>query len=241
MRESVRVRWKSVGIVAGWIAGAVVAAAVLAVGWALVRYPLTWDRPLPDIHASTDPAAVERGRYIVYGPGRCADCHTPESAKAILNQGGTVPLTGGSGEHTYLGTWTAPNLTPDPATGIGEVSDGQFARMMRYGVDREGHAALPFMDPFADMTDADLAAVISFLRSQPPGVPPRHTVNLLGRLALVYFIRPYAPTRPVRADLAPEPTAAYGEYLARALAGCSACHTARDLQTGAYLSPPFSG
>jgi mono/diheme cytochrome c family protein len=239
----VRIGWRSIGL--GVLAGAatLLAVAVGAVLLAMFRYPRTWDRPVPDVHALTDSAVIERGRYIVYGPGRCADCHTPDEARDTLNRGETVPLTGGPGERTYLGTWTAPNLTPDPTTGIGRVTDGQLARMLRYGVNRDGHAALPFMDAFANLTDEDLVAVISFLRSQPPlpGTPPKATVNALGMIALVYFIEPYAPTSRPPARLTPEPTAAYGAYIAQALAGCGVCHTARDLQTGAYLSPPFSG
>jgi hypothetical protein len=68
-----------------------------------------------------DPAASARGRYIVYGPGRCADCHAADAARPQLLLGEDVPLTGGSGETTSLGTWRAPNLTPDPATGVGHV------------------------------------------------------------------------------------------------------------------------
>jgi mono/diheme cytochrome c family protein len=239
----VRRFWSKVVVGLAVLAGIAGVLAGVGVAGAWTLYPRAWDRPFPAVRASADRVVIERGRYIVYGPGRCADCHTPESARPVLNEGGTVPLTGGSGEQTFLGTWSAPNLTPDMATGIGAVSDGQLARMMRYGVDRDGHIALPFMDPFADMTDADLAAVLSFLRSQPPasGVPPSARVNLLGRLALVYFIEPYAPSAPPRAALTPAPTAAYGEYLARALAGCGSCHTARSLRTGAYLSPRFSG
>lgn len=229
-----------------WGAAGLCAVALAALGsvlLAVVRYPRTWDRPIADIHASHDPAIIERGRYIVYGPGRCADCHIPDSARDALNRGETVPLTGGPGEHTYLGTWTAPNLTPDDATGIGRVSDGALARMLRYGVNRDGHAALPFMDAFANLTDEDLLAVVSFLRSQDaaPGVAPQATVNLLGKLALVYFIEPYAPTSKPAATLTPEPTPAYGAYVAEALAGCGVCHTARNLRTGSYLSPLFSG
>jgi mono/diheme cytochrome c family protein len=239
----VRVSWSRIGVVSSLVGGIVIAiaAAILTGSWLL--YPRTWNRPLPDVRAVADPAVIERGRYIVYGPGRCADCHTPDAARAVLIRGGEAPLVGGPGERTYLGTWTAPNLTPDPATGIGSVTDAQLARMMRYGVNRDGHVALPFMDAFADLTEADLVAVISFLRAQPAmrGTAPRADVNWLGRLALTYFIDPYAPTSPVEQSLRPEPTAAYGEYVARALAGCSACHTARSLQTGRYLSPPFSG
>lgn len=238
-----RISWRRIGLTSSVVGGIVIAIAAAIVSGAWLLYPRTWDRPLPDTRATTDPAAIERGRYIVYGPGRCADCHTPDEAQPGLRRGDTPLLVGGPGERTYLGNWTAPNLTPDPGTGIGNVSDGQLARMIRHGIDRNGHVALPFMDSFADLTEADLVAVISFLRSQParPGAAPRADVNWLGRIALTYFIDPYAPTRPVEPTLRAEPTAQYGEYVARTLAGCGACHTSRSLRTGRYLSPPFSG
>ena len=121
-------------------------------------------------------------------------------------------MTGGSGEQTYLGTWRAPNLTPDDATGIGKVTDAQLARMIRYGVNRDGHIGLPFMDSFADVTEADLVAILSFLRSLPPapGVAPSQDINLLGKIALTYFIDPYAPATTPLAELTPEASPGYG-------------------------------
>ena len=236
-------KWKrriAIGVAA---ALGVVVLAAAAVLYALIGFRKVWDVPLPATRAVADPAAISRGRYIVYGPGRCADCHAADSARAALLRGEDVPLTGGSGETTYLGTWRAPNLTPDAATGIGRVTDGQLARMIRHGVNREGHIGLPFMDAFADLTETDLVAILSFLRSLPPtpGVPPGQDINLLGKIALAYFIEPYAPTAPPLHDLAAEPSARYGEYLAKSLGGCAACHTARSLKTGEYLSPFFSG
>jgi mono/diheme cytochrome c family protein len=99
------------------------------------------------------------------------------------------------------------------------------------------------MDAYANLTEEDLVAVISFLRSLPPetGAAPTQQINLLGKIVLAYFITPYAPSAPPRARLMPEASAAYGEYIARTLAGCGACHTARNLETGEYLSPMFSG
>jgi mono/diheme cytochrome c family protein len=221
----------------------VLAIAGVATAYALVGYRRVWDVPLPATRAVQDPAAIARGRYIVFGPGRCADCHASDAARPQLLRGEEVPLTGGSGETTYLGTWRAPNLTPDRATGIGDVTDAQLARMIRHGVNRDGRIGLPFMDSFADVTEADLVAILSFLRSLPPapGVAPCQDINLLGKIALAYFITPYAPASPPLADLEPEPTPRYGEYLAKSLGGCSACHTARSLKTGQYLSPFFSG
>jgi mono/diheme cytochrome c family protein len=225
------------------VAGGVLLVAGGAVAYSLVGYRRVWDVQLPATRAVQDPAAIARGRYIVYGPGRCADCHAADEARPGLLRGEEVPLTGGSGETTYLGTWRAPNLTPDEATGIGSVSDAQLARMIRFGVNRDGHVGLPFMDSFADLTEADLVAILSFLRSLPPapGVAPSQDINLLGKIALTYFIGPYAPSAPPLAELATEVSASYGGYLAKSLGGCGACHTARSLKTGQYLSPFFSG
>jgi mono/diheme cytochrome c family protein len=234
---------RKIAVALGWVVGFVVVLAGAAVAYALVGYRKTWDVPLPATRASADPAVVARGKYIVYGPGRCADCHTADADHERLLHGEEVPLTGGSGEVTFIGTWSAPNLTPDAATGIGAVSDGQLARMVRYGVNRHGTIAPPFMDVFANLTEEDLTAIVSYLRSLPPtpGVAPSANINVLGKLTLAYFLKPYAPVRAPRQSLTPEASVSYGDYVANALAGCPACHTARNLKTGAYLSPFFSG
>jgi mono/diheme cytochrome c family protein len=226
-----------------WALGLALVAAAAATLYALIAYAKPWAVPLPATHASKDAEAIARGRYIVYGPGRCADCHSPETERSRLLNGEEVPLTGGAGEVTYIGTWTAPNLTPDPATGIGGVSDGQLARMLRYGVNRDDRIAPPFMDAYANLTEADLVAIVSFLRSLPPqpGIGPASRINMLGKLTLAYFLKPYAPDRPPVTQLPEEASVSYGDYVANTLVGCRACHTARNLKTGAYLSPSFSG
>jgi mono/diheme cytochrome c family protein len=225
------------------VAAVVGALLVVAVAFALLRYQRTWDVPLPSSSAVSDPAAIARGRYIVFGPGRCADCHVPDEARPALLRGEEAPLTGGTGESTYIGTWSAPNLTPDLATGIGSVSDGLLARMLRYGVNRSGQIAPPFMDAYANLTEEDLVAILSYLRSLPaaPGIPPRRSLNLLGKITLAYFLEPYAPAGTPPAHLEPDGSSRYGDYIANTLAGCRTCHTGRNLRTGAYLSPFFSG
>ncbi len=237
-------RWlKRLGLALAGLIGLLLVAAAGASLYALIGYKKTWDVPLPATRAVADSAAIARGRYIVYGPGRCSDCHTPASGRPSLFRGEEAPLTGWFAEKTYLGTWSAPNLTPDSATGIGALSDGQLARMIRYGVDRNNQIALPFMETYADLSESDLIAVISFLRSLPPtpGLAAAHQINLLGKITLAYFLKPYAPEAPPPESLAIEPTVRYGKYVARTVAGCEACHTARSLKTGEYLGPFFSG
>lgn len=65
---------------------------------------------------------------------------------------------------------TAPNLTPDPETGIGRASDDAIARAIREGVGIDGHAVFALMpyEEFRRIPDEDVAAIVVYLRSLPP-------------------------------------------------------------------------
>jgi mono/diheme cytochrome c family protein len=228
------------------LAGLVGLALVAVLGFTLAAIPLSkkqWDYPLPATRASTDTAVIARGRYLVYATAHCSDCHAPDAARERMFRGEEVPLTGGTGEVTFLGDWTAPNLTSDTVTGIGKVSDGQLARLIRHGINRENRIALPFKDAYADMAEEDLVAIISFLRTLPPapGIGPEKKVNILGKITLAWFLEPYKPEKPPRARFEPEATAAYGDYLANTVGRCESCHTPRNLKTGEFLGAPLSG
>lgn len=227
----------------GYTACAIAAIALLVVVVVLVRWDRTFDAPYPDIHASQDPRVIERGRYIVYGPGHCVACHTDQSKHAALEAGATLPLTGGNIFTLPLGKFYTPNLTPDFETGIGRRKDGEIARILRYGVRADGRVAVPFME-FHHMSDDDLQAVISFLRSQPAIRNPikPHEPTLLGKTILAFVLKPIGPKSTPRAT-APveEATIERGEYIANSVAGCAACHTKRSPLDGSYLSARFSG
>jgi mono/diheme cytochrome c family protein len=113
---------------------------------------------------------------------------------------------------------------------------------LRHGVRRDGKALLPFM-PFANLSDDDLTALISFLRAQAPVDHPVETrsLNLLGRAVLALLIKPEGPSGPVPPSVPAAATPAYGKYLAHHVANCVGCHTRRDLRTGAYVGAPFAG
>jgi hypothetical protein len=62
-----------------WSALHPIVVVVLAVGlsvYVAMYWDRTWDVPEPDLHASTDPAVIVRGEYIVYGPAHCIVCHS---------------------------------------------------------------------------------------------------------------------------------------------------------------------
>jgi mono/diheme cytochrome c family protein len=201
----------------------------------LARENRVHDLPLPPLRASTSPEAIERGRYLVNGPAHCISCHDDPDAP------GEPALSGGLAFHIPLGTYFAPNITSDPETGIGEVSDGALARTLRHGVDRDGRVLVPFM-AFADLSDEDVVAIISYLRTLPPvrhEVPGR-SLTPLGRLVHALVLSPEGPTQPPRATIPAGPTVAYGEYLATHVANCVGCHTRRG-DDGSFAGPRFAG
>jgi hypothetical protein len=63
----------------------------------------------------------------------------------MLKRGETPSFAGTKKVKTPFGTIFMPNITPDVKTGIGRMADAEIARVLRYGVKRNGEAALPFM------------------------------------------------------------------------------------------------
>src|SRR4029450_867266 len=170
---------------------AILAALVVMVGSAIAVYVFrTWDRkwdaPLPDIHASTDPDVIRRGEYLVRGPAHCAECHTPKDQfREGADSSRYPPLSGGRAfAADPLGVIYSENLTPDPETGIGRYSDAQIARMLRWSVRPDGKASVQLLMPFANLSDGDLTAIISYLRAQPAvrNAVPANQFTLIGKV-----------------------------------------------------------
>lgn len=232
-------RLKSVLKWGGIVFGSLILLFVIAV---FVRQNRTFDAPYPKITASTDSAVIARGKHLVTGPAHCTGCHfAPEDmGKAIAGE--PVELKGGFAFELPFGVIRTPNITPDNETGIGKLSDGEIARVLRHGVFPDGRAVFDFM-PFHDLSDEDLTAVISYLRSQKP---VRHEVvhreiNFIGKAVMAFLITPVGPTKEPPAEVMPDSTSSYGKYIAHSIANCVGCHTKRDLMTGGYIGPQFAG
>jgi mono/diheme cytochrome c family protein len=222
------------------VAGGILGLVVVAAGAGATYINLSWDRarhseyPLPDLHATTDSATIARGRYLALGPAHCTDCHTVP---------GGAPYSGGVAFHLPLGTIYSPNITPDSATGIGRYTDGQIARMLRYNVRPHGRAAMPFMQ-FERLSDEDIVAVLSFLRSNPPVVNQvaDHDLSLMGKAVVAFVIKPHSlDNRAPKAAPAVAGSVERGEYLVNSVAECAGCHTLRDLRSGAFTGPHLGG
>lgn len=140
---------------------------------------------------------VERGKYLTMAAG-CGDCHTPKSltptgpvpdSKRLLSgfpanvklpevpKGILGPTQWGamaSNDFTaWAGAWGISfsyNLTPHPATGIGNWTESLFIQSLRtgkfMGTSREMLPPMPWQQ-IGRMTDDDLKAFFAYLKSLP--------------------------------------------------------------------------
>jgi hypothetical protein len=93
----------------------------------------------------------------------------PEKTPGYFSGGNAMPNL--EGEIVYT-----RNLTPDPETGIGNWTEEQFVKAVKYG-QRDGKPALRYpMPPFTTMTDKEAAAVFAYLRTIPA---IRHDVDAI--------------------------------------------------------------
>lgn len=201
-----------------------------------------FDAPFPNLHASNDSATIARGKYLAYGPAHCSGCHSPKENQEKINMGEELPLIGGLDFILPIGTLYSRNITPDEETGIGKIPDSVIVRSLRYGVAHDGHAILDLM-PFHNLSDEDMTAVLSFLRSQQPvkNKVPDHKFNFMGKAVKAFLINPVGPDGEVLKVVKPDTTVDYGKYLTYYVANCRGCHTNRSLMTGAYTGPDFAG
>jgi len=184
---------------------------------------------------------IARGKHLAYSSAHCIDCHSTANADSLIKIGLDVPLTGGFDLDIGIGHMYSKNITPDSATGIGKYTDQELARALRYGVHPDGTVMFDFMQ-FHNMSDEDLTAVLSFIRSQKPvhNVVPEHTLDIMGKLVKAFLVKPAGPTGEVPVMVRQDTTAKYGAYLANNIAECNGCHTLRDM-TGAFIGEPFGG
>jgi mono/diheme cytochrome c family protein len=199
-------------------------------------YKQTFEVPLTGITSSTDSAIVERGKYLVLGPSHCYACHTNDSLRALKVK---EPLIGGNVYKTPFGNFNIPNITMDKETGIGNLTDEEIARSIRYNLNHKDEAMAGFMS-YNNMSDDDLRAIVSYLRTTEPvkNTVPDHDLNMLGKVLVRFMIRPYLENN--ISALKPDTTAEYGNYLAHTVGQCNSCHTKRD-KIGRFVGEPFAG
>jgi mono/diheme cytochrome c family protein len=171
---------------------------------------------------AADPAG--NGEYLTRAAD-CAACHTVP--------GGHL-FAGGRAFVLPFGTIYAPNITPDPKTGIGGYSDDDWVRMLQKGIGRGGRHLYPAMpyDSYAKMTRADALAIKAYLFSVAPiaaSAPENHVKFPFDqRWGLVFWNMLEVSDRPLTADPAKSAAWNRGAYLVEAMGHCGECHTPRN-------------
>lgn len=171
---------------------------------------------------------VERGAYLVTAGG-CEACHT------VKDGAEEDYLAGGRAIETTFGTFYAPNITPDPDTGIGGWSDAQFIRAFREGVAPDGshyYPAFPYTS-YTGVRDEDLLAMKAYLFSVP-AVRRENRAHELPwyasfRFVLAFWKWWYFQPGPFEPSMDRDDHWNRGAYLVRHLGHCGECHTPRNL------------
>lgn len=192
--------------------------------------PKQYEVPLPNIKATDDAEVIARGEYLFHGAAHCSACHNTKETYVDMKAGEKpLPVGGGVWKMGPLGTLRAPNLTPDPETGIGRYSDEQLARVLRDGIAPDGTLS-GFMRMAAPrLAEDDIRAVISYMRSLPPTKNEVEKSELSGLAHMAFG--GIAPKRPWPEKSAPPigATVERGRYLAEGAAACIGCHSGLDM------------
>lgn len=206
-----------------------------------MRQDLKFEAPYPKVKASADSSIIARGKHIVYSQAHCADCHSTQNVDSLLTLGIEPTLSGGKLFDIDIAKIYTPNITPDTVHGIGKRTDEEIARVIRYGVHANGNAVLNFMG-FHDMSDDDLTAVVSYLRTLKPvaNEVQKSEYGPVGKAIKAFMIKPVGPRGPVQQSVKPDSSAAYGEYLVMSTTNCAGCHTKSDLG-GNLIGPLMAG
>jgi mono/diheme cytochrome c family protein len=111
-------------------------------------------------------APWNRGAYLVVGATHCSTCHTPRGF--LMQEEASRALSGAP-----VGLWYAPNVTSDPASGIGSWSKEELVAFLHDGHLRGKAQAAGSMGEavehsFQHLTADDLDAIASYVKTVRP-------------------------------------------------------------------------
>ncbi len=184
---------------------------------------IRWTLGLAAVVAMTSGAlaesAVKRGSYLVNTIMTCGNCHTPKGP------------TGDIKEKAFSGFLefdeppfkvTAPNITPDKETGIGNWTAAQIKNSLRTGIRPSGVPLAEIMPTgfYPILTTHDADSIAAYLKSLKP--VSNKVPNPVYKIALPHQVFPGAEKRYTAAQLRNK--VKRGFYLAT-IGHCMECHT----------------
>ena len=219
--------------------------ALSLLGLALFGAFLVVTRPSP-LEASALPqhtANVANG-MLLYNAAGCRSCHKPGPEMKDADR--DLPL-GGTAFRTPVGTFYPPNLTPDRATGIGDMSDIAFVNAVLRGLGPEGEhlaPAFPYTS-YARMRTEDVLDIKAYLATLPAVAAPEKPADipfpsLFRRGFGLWKLFGFDPST-WKAD--PSQTADWnrGAYIVNGPGHCAECHTPRNFMMVSQIDHAFAG
>jgi mono/diheme cytochrome c family protein len=170
----------------------------------------------------SDSAKIVRGHAIAMT--LCNNCH--KDGEGTLG-GGEVK------DAPIFGKIYAPNISHHPEKSkLQEYSDAELVYLLRTGIKRNGQYAPPYMVKLPLLSDNDMQALVSFLRSDHPLMAPSDKVqpisepSFFAKFLCTVAIKPLPyPDAPIP-DPDPNNKVELGQYVANGLASCFECHSA---------------
>jgi cytochrome c553 len=199
------------GLLVALAGGAIVAGDELAQG----RVNRRLDLPAYPVAMKDDAASLERGRYLYQSRG-CVHCHGAAGTGQVFVDDGKGLKLGG------------PAIGTGPGSVTAKYQPADWDRAIRHGVKADGRPALIMpSEDYNRLTDDDLAALVAYVRSLPPG-PGRPAVldlPLMVRVMYGFGAIPDAASRidhslPPSQPVAEGVTAEHGRYVAQMCIGC---------------------
>jgi mono/diheme cytochrome c family protein len=216
-----------------------VAVCVLAAAFGLYWW-LTAPPTLVTVAAAATAPNLANGQTI-FNAGGCSSCH------AVPNQPDRLRLGGGLAIPSPFGTFYAPNISPDPADGIGRWSEADFVNAVTRGISPEGTHYFPAF-PYTSYAHAkvqDVRDLFAYLKTLPsvPGKVRDHDLpfpfNIRRNVGIWKLL--FMDDKPFVADPARSASWNRGAYLVNSFGHCAECHSPRNFLGGIIASERFAG
>ncbi|MVT49472.1 c-type cytochrome [Bradyrhizobium yuanmingense] len=210
---------------------------------AVAAFALYWWLTAPAVLAVPAPTRnldVANGQEL-FNAGGCSSCH------ATPNQPDRLRLGGGLALGSPFGTFYVPNISPDPAYGIGRWSEADFVNAVMRGISPAGthyFPAFPYTSYHLASID-DVRDLFAYLKTLPPvsGAVGDHALpfpfNIRRNIGIWKLL--FMDTAPFVADAARSPQWNRGAYLVNAFGHCAECHSPRNALGGIIAGQRFAG
>ncbi|MBE7366228.1 c-type cytochrome [Ramlibacter pallidus] len=209
-------KWmKRLGLAAGLLAVLVAGAVFAGLQLADRKMQRRVEVKVQPVAYTTDAAAVERGRYLFASRG-CVDCHGANGGgRTFVEEADGLKIRG-------------PNITRAAGGVVGGYQPQDWVRAIRHGVAPDGRPLMIMpSEDYNRFTDADLAALVAYVRSMPPAEGGAAELRLPVPVRVLYGFgaiqdaaakidHALPPAQPVAEGV----NVAHGAYVANMCLGC---------------------